>query len=354
MLWLGVSVTSIFNDVVMEQVLAQTGGYERLEAGEALHRAGRITRAEPASIGIRGTVQDGGVERRVWVGVRQWLVVGECDCPDADPLVSSEGHLAAVAAGRAETVGPCAHAVALALSAMDRKLPWATPPREPRPGTSRGPRTTPPAPLDITSLFPGLGPFARQTVRLHPRRGQPGPQDSSMGGPLLWPASEPWPVCTEPHVHNWEWADVPPEITSWEEADAWARSTLGLQARVARNTQRPARADIDRSRPAGVPSPMISVLQLHAREVPGVPFPAGTDCFQLLWCPNHHLGDTYPTLGGLRLAAFWRRAAAVTELLGSSPGPSFDTAMNASTYQPFPCVLNPEQVTEYPSWSWYP
>src|SRR5215469_12335740 len=111
-----------------------------MEAGEALQRAGRVTRAEPASMGVSGVVQDDGAEHRVWVGVRQWMLVGECDCPDADPLVSSAEHLAAVAAGQAETAGLCAHAVALALAAIEQKLPWATPAQEPQPGTGRGPR----------------------------------------------------------------------------------------------------------------------------------------------------------------------------------------------------------------------
>jgi hypothetical protein len=99
---------------------------------------------------------------------------------------------------------------------------------------------------------------------------------------------------------------------------------------------------------------MISVLQLHARDVPGLPFPQGTDCFQLLWCPNEHRPGRYPTIGALHVAAFWRRAAAVTEVLGSPPAPRFDRDMNARRYQPLPCLLNPEPVTEYPSCSHYP
>jgi hypothetical protein len=352
-------VASIFTPEALEQVLERTGGYERLEAGEALQAAGRVIRVGPAYLGVTGTVQDDGAEHRVWVGVRQWMLVGECDCPDADPLVSSEEHLAAVAAGQAETAGPCAHAVAVALAAIEQKLPWATPPQEPRPRSHRGRRTIPPPPLDITGVFPELAAFARQAVRLHPRRGQPGPHDSSMGGPLLWPAGEAWPVCTQPHSGNWEWASVPQEITSWEEADAWGRATLGPQARARRSTQRwpgggPAQVVIDRSRPPQMPTPMISVLQLHARDVPDLPFPEGTDCFQFLWCPNNHPPGRYPTVWALHVAAFWRRASAVTQVLDSPPDPGFDRDLNARFYQPLPCLLNPEPVTEYPSYSHYP
>jgi hypothetical protein len=356
--WFDVSVTSVVTPEALEQVLERTAGYEVLEAGEALRAAGRVTRAGPAGLGVSGTVQDDSAEHRVWVGIRQWMLVGECDCPAADPLASSAEHLAAVAAGQAEMAGPCAHAAALALAAIEQKLPGATPPQAPRPGTGRGPRTTPPPPLDIASVFPGLATFARQAVRLHPRRGQPGPRDSSMGGPLLWPAGEAWPVCTRPHRG---WADVPPGISSWEEAGAWARATLGPQAQVSPRVWRvaggrlgPAMALIDRSRPPGIPSPMISVLQLHARDVPGLPFPEGTDCFQFLWCPNEHPPGTYPTIWVLHVAAFWRRAAAVTEVAGNPPAARFDVERNARVFQPVPCLLNPEPVTEYPRYSRYP
>lgn len=60
-----------------------------------------------------------------------------------------------------------------------------------------------PSPIfDIARVFPELEPFAATTVRLHPRRGKPGARDSSVSGPLLWPADEPWPWCTAPHEHD--------------------------------------------------------------------------------------------------------------------------------------------------------
>ncbi|MFD9451899.1 non-ribosomal peptide synthetase [Streptomyces sp. NPDC059985] len=55
--------------------------------------------------------------------------------------------------------------------------------------------TTPTRPFDVTALFPQLAPLARTTTRLHPRPGAPTVHDSSVGGPLLWPADEPWPYC---------------------------------------------------------------------------------------------------------------------------------------------------------------
>lgn len=58
-------------------------------------------------------------------------------------------------------------------------------------------RTTPPRPVDVTVHFPELAPMARTVVRLHPRAGDPVTTDSSIGGPMLWPAGEPWPTCPE-------------------------------------------------------------------------------------------------------------------------------------------------------------
>ncbi|MGA4863657.1 hypothetical protein ACPB9J_13515 [Streptomyces lavendulocolor] len=51
--------------------------------------------------------------------------------------------------------------------------------------------TTPPRPFDISVLFPQLAPLARTATRLHPRPGSPTVHDSTVGGPLLWPADEP-------------------------------------------------------------------------------------------------------------------------------------------------------------------
>ncbi|WP_441117750.1 hypothetical protein [Nonomuraea sp. H19] len=60
-------------------------------------------------------------------------------------------------------------------------------------------RTTPPRPLDVEVLFPELAAYRGTTTRLHPRPGSPDVSFSSVGGPLLWPVEEPWPMCTEPH-----------------------------------------------------------------------------------------------------------------------------------------------------------
>ena len=93
--------------------------------------------------------------------------------------------------------------------------------------------TTPPSPIDIAQVLPQLIPYARISVRLHPRKGSPDIGQSSMGGPLLWPAEEPWPTC----------------------------EAAGLDDHP----------DDD----AGVS--LVPVLQLTSEDLPDLPFPEGTD-----------------------------------------------------------------------------
>lgn len=114
--------------IVTAQTVQQAARPGCFEQGKALHAAGRVNEVEPAYFGASGFVQDEDAEYGVWVGIRHRLLVGECDCPDADPAASLEEHLVAVAAGHAEAAGLCAHAVAVALAAIDDGLPWANSP----------------------------------------------------------------------------------------------------------------------------------------------------------------------------------------------------------------------------------
>ncbi|WKD34545.1 hypothetical protein [Streptomyces xanthophaeus] len=158
-------------------------------------------------------------------------------------------------------------------------------------------RTTPPRPLDVESLFPGLAAHRRTATRLHPRPGRPGPHDSHVGGPLLWPADEPWPVCESPH----------------------------------------------RRAPEAGPPPLLALAQLHARDVPDLPAgPDGCDLLQVFWCPFDAHG---PTGSGMYTHLRWRRAAEVRVVAAEQPAPA---AVGFSGYVPEPCVLHPERVTEYP------
>lgn len=149
-------------------------------------------------------------------------------------------------------------------------------------------RRTPPRPLNVEELFPEIAPLRREAVRLHPRAGEPTCRDSSVGGPLLWPAREPWPECPE--------------------------------------------------HPG---SPMIQVVQIYRSDLPGlVPFPDGCDLLQLLWCPRRHDGQWVVPL------VRWRSAAAVGQVRQPPPVP----AEAGYGKVPRPCVVHPELVTEYPSW----
>ncbi len=158
-------------------------------------------------------------------------------------------------------------------------------------------RRTPARPVDVEKLFPELIPFRRGAVRLHPRAGTPSCQDSSVGGPLLWPAAEPWPVCTEEHYD--------PDAVSELQGDV----------------------------------PMVPIVQVRQADAPGVPFPEGTDLLQVLWCPYAHGEYCYPLP-----RVHWRNTGAIGDIL---PTPAPVEGLPKDWY-PDPCVVHPEQVTEYP------
>jgi hypothetical protein len=88
------------------------------------------------------------------------------------------------------------------------------------------------------------------------------------------------------------------------------------------------------------PVAMLPVVQLHRRDVPLLRAPAAADLLQVLWCPFDHPPQPKPTT-----ALFWRSAAAVTDILSTPPEP---VAAQYEGYVPEPCLLDPEDVTEYP------
>ncbi|MFJ4920612.1 DUF1963 domain-containing protein [Streptomyces sp. NPDC088725] len=161
-------------------------------------------------------------------------------------------------------------------------------------------RTTPPLPLDVEALFPEVAAYRRDTVRLHPRAGNPGVRDSSLGGPLLWSRSVAWPHCDDDHPGI---GCAPP--------------------------------------PGSGAVPLVPVLQLFAGDVPELPFPAGTDVLQVLWCPFDHEAGYVP-----RPELYWRDSTAFDGELAVPPRPEGAD----EDYLPDPCVLHPERVSEYPSW----
>jgi hypothetical protein len=206
-------------------------------------------------------------------------------------------------------------------------------------------RTTPPRPLDVTSLFPELAGLARTATRLHPRPGHPTVHDSSVGGPLLWPAEEAWPACADRHQ--------PHRLTTLGDVRARRRITAAAWQRprppATNLLTADEQAEIDRIDagydPALLPAeplPLIPLAQLYARDVPGLPCPDGSDLLQVLWCP---FDDTMEARSAVHLR--WRRAAAVGQVLAQPPEPAY---IGDGCYVPDPCVLHPEQVTEYPAY----
>ncbi|MFE2914726.1 hypothetical protein ACFXI0_24330 [Kitasatospora indigofera] len=149
--------------------------------------------------------------------------------------------------------------------------------------------------------MPELGPYGREAALLHPERGTPGVRDSSIGGPLLWPADEPWPTCSVPD----------------------GESSSGAPA-----------------------SPMVPVVQLFAADVPGPWWPDGSDVLQILWCPNEHW-DAPPHQADVSPVVMLRRrsSADVGAVIENPPAPLRHEEFG---YLPQPCVIKPEHLVDFP------
>ncbi|MET9453297.1 hypothetical protein [Streptomyces cinerochromogenes] len=202
--------------------------------------------------------------------------------------------------------------------------------------------TTPPRPFDITALFPELAPLARTATRLHPRPGAPTVHDSSVGGPLLWPANEPWPYCDEPHdsraapvVHSPD--DV--RLLRQDRAAAAERRRLDPEAPQWTPEERATWERLSDRPWFDGPIPLLPVAQLYARDIP-FPRPPDADLLQVLWCPFDHAEHASP-----KTALFWRSSATVTDVLDAPPE---SPIIQRDCYLPQPCLFSPEQVTEYP------
>ncbi|WP_318213012.1 hypothetical protein [Streptomyces sp. SCL15-6] len=203
-------------------------------------------------------------------------------------------------------------------------------------------RTTPPRPVDIEALFPELAGYRGTTTRLHPRAGSPRAEDSSVGGPLLWPVDEPWPVCVEPHVRDRgrRLADIRRERELWAAAHPRGTGLTDAEREILDALKRTHRIP---GLTETTPVPMIGLAQLYRRDVPDLlPGPDGCDLLQVFWCPfDAHGRTSFETYLELR----WRRSAEVGEVLAAPPLPE---VVGYAGYVPEPCVLHPEQVVTYP------
>jgi hypothetical protein len=219
--------------------------------------------------------------------------------------------------------------------------------------------TTPEPAYDVRALFPGIEDFARTATRLHPRPGAPDAGGSHVGGPLRWPAGEPWPACTRPHVVA-RTVPIPDpllaRLATVRGADPALRWPVYQEVLAELATRAPGFVGLDRpprsalyqvARAEPVPTPLVPLAQLRAADVPDLAPPAGTDTLQVLWCPNDHEHG-----GGLAPEAVlrWRRLA---DLAGPADPPA-PTAVGHPAYLPRPCVLHPERVVEYPWWQQLP
>ncbi|MEU4237393.1 hypothetical protein [Actinoplanes sp. NPDC026619] len=199
-------------------------------------------------------------------------------------------------------------------------------------------RTTPPRPLDVLEVFPELREHSATATRLHPRPGAPAVSDSSVGGPLLWPAGEPWPVCDDGPEHYVHRLLTP--------ATVWRRRAIYA---VARTRQPYAVTDEERAQLPGPdfseprsliaqPIPYVPVAQLFRRDVADFAGPDDADVLQVLWCPLDHEDEGCNP----RVRLFWRRSADVGPVLETPPTPP----VVSDSYLPTPCVVHPEQVRE--------
>lgn len=219
-------------------------------------------------------------------------------------------------------------------------------------------RTPAPA-VDVLAAFPELRPLGRTATRLHPRPAQVRAGDSHVGGPLLWPADEPWPVCTDVHMGM---TDVPlPQELLAELREAEKQRE---QRHVMAPAELPLLREIERIVGPGYtgygslgdgpvvghrwgpmtpdgPTPLVALAQLFAADVPDLPRPGGADLLQVLWCPFEHRLDG---LTGPAVTLRWRLRAQVGEILAEPPR----GAVGDEIYVPDRCRLHPEQITEYP------
>ncbi|WP_404815767.1 hypothetical protein [Streptomyces thermolineatus] len=216
---------------------------------------------------------------------------------------------------------------------------------------------------ELVDSFPELREHFRTALLLEPQPGEPGPHDSSVGGPLLWPADEEWPVCSEEHrVDHRE--DLSAEDRSalervrqrraerrrsgnnvLSEEDAAVYDRISARGGVIDMASWQVHSLRPEAPAAGVA--MIPVLQLFARDVPGVEWPEGTDLLQVLWCPNDH--DTPPGQGpyyfGPTVALRRRSAGDVRDALAAPPAPR---RTDDRYYLPRPCTVAPVETPDLP------
>ncbi|MEW2411675.1 hypothetical protein [Streptomyces griseoviridis] len=223
-----------------------------------------------------------------------------------------------------------------------------------------------PAVEDLVSALPELAGLVRAAVLLRPEPGAPGVLDSSVGGPLLWPAAEPWPLCREAHVVEVREKVSDEDRATLERIDRAVRErrrarperayeTTAEEAAVVRRVMNGAgsldriswetvRTALDTSGP-GVP--MVPLLQLRRAQAPAADWPDGADLLQVLWCPNDHSDLPHQSAYHGPAVEIRHRAASEVrpeDVLAAPPRPH----RAEDAYLPTPCVLAPLPVADLP------
>ncbi|MGW3046277.1 hypothetical protein ACWC9T_41370 [Kitasatospora sp. NPDC001159] len=226
-------------------------------------------------------------------------------------------------------------------------------------------------PFDILTVFPELAMYAKSATRLHPHRGVPQAGASSVAGAMFWPVGESWPTCQLPHLVEVEREATAEQLDMFRRADETRaqrlaelsgrfpeqvsdpNSPLGKllafrQQRMTEVENRPSRGTTVRTWEPAVPAEpvsMVPVVQLHAADIPDVRFPDGTDLLQILWCPYRHpdVPGMHEHYSGPAPKVIWRAAASLTGAISGA-----ESALNDDGYVLEPCVIHPEQITEYP------
>lgn len=153
-------------------------------------------------------------------------------------------------------------------------------------------------------------------------------RDSHVGGPMLWPYGDPWPVCSEPHQLE-TGGYAPDEIRSARAVGTWPESRRGpAPAR---------RGKADRRRSWGSRSSSAGMSRAWR------PGPDNADLVQLFRCPYTHMSHQE-----YRCHLRWRRAAETESAERFLMSPPEVPLLRWENELPQPCVLHPEEVDTYP------
>ncbi|MFE9723609.1 hypothetical protein ACFYQ5_08440 [Streptomyces sp. NPDC005794] len=158
-----------------------------------------------------------------------------------------------------------------------------------------------------------------------------------MAGPLLWPADEPWPVCTAVH----------PKGTGHLLSDVRRRRRIQEDAREREYTEEEQHLLDGMTQGNHLPDlhddaplPMLAVAQLYAQEIPDLVGPEDHDLLQVFWCPFEVHGADRT----IDVVLKWRRSTDVGAVLMPQPEPP---VVGREECVPNMCVVHPERVVEH-------